>query len=91
MVNHGFNGLHIPSISQGWFQIQHAMGSYENIETPPNPSPASFDILENLIGEPKQAVFAFLVLGDESRKQTPVKWELMVRLTLGYNAILQPD
>jgi len=33
LVDHGFNGLHIPSISQGWFEIEHAMGSYENIES----------------------------------------------------------
>ena len=74
--NHGFNGLHIPPISMGWFDLQHTGKGHDRIQGDPNPSPETFEVLERVIARTYRTggILHFWFWGDESRKQTPVKW-----------------
>lgn len=76
--NHGFNGLHIPPVSMGWFDLQHTFKGHDQIDGDPNPSPETFELLERVITRTYRSggILHFWFWGDESRKQTPVKWGL---------------
>lgn len=71
--DHGFTGFHTQVYCR-WFDI----GSSRSADLPadPNPDPRTFEALELLIRKTHAAggVVHIWAWGDESRKQTPVRW-----------------
>ncbi|MFW5658300.1 MAG: DUF5060 domain-containing protein [Bacteroidota bacterium] len=77
LKGHGFTGFHIPSVSMGWFDIDKTGDGYDKIDSDnPNPDLKTFEILETLIVYTHMSGGAVHIWawGDESRKQTPLKW-----------------
>jgi hypothetical protein len=74
MGEHGFNGFHVPIYCR-WFDIEHDR-SNDIVSEDPNPDIHIFEALEMLITKVHSAggVVHFWAWGDESRKQTPIKW-----------------
>jgi hypothetical protein len=74
LSGHGFNGLHT-NVFCRWFDMEHERSS-EIEATDPNPDPRTFEALELLIGKVYAAggVVHVWAWGDESRRQTPIKW-----------------
>lgn len=70
---HGFTGLHT-FVFCCWFDIHEERSN--NLPDNPNPDPRTFEALELLIQKTHQAggLVHIWVWGDESRRQTPVKW-----------------
>jgi hypothetical protein len=73
MVEHGFSGFHTYVFGR-WFDIDRERT--DEIPDDPNPDPRTFHALELLIRKVHAAggVTHIWVWGDESRKQTPIKW-----------------
>jgi hypothetical protein len=71
---HGFNGLHTPVFCR-WFDLEQERSS-RIAEDDPNPDPRTFEALEMLITRAHAAggVVHIWAWGDESRRQTPIKW-----------------
>lgn len=72
--DHGFTGFHVPVYCR-WFDIQHDRSDLI-ITSDPNPDHRTFAALEGLISQVHAAggVVHLWAWGDESRRQTPVKW-----------------
>ncbi|MEO2003687.1 MAG: DUF5060 domain-containing protein [Candidatus Poribacteria bacterium] len=73
MVEHGFTGFHTYVFAR-WFDIDRERT--EDMSADPNPDPRTFEALELLIQKVHAAggVAHLWVWGDESRRQTPIKW-----------------
>lgn len=76
LLEHQFKGIHIPSIGMGWFDLDNTGNDYTAINDNPNPDPETFKVLEQLIEDVYKSggMLHFWLWGDESRKQTPIKW-----------------
>ncbi len=74
MVEHGFNGFHTVVCCR-WFDMNQERST--GIDSPdPDPDPRTFEALELLITRVHRAggVVHIWAWGDESRRQTPIKW-----------------
>ena len=71
---HGFTGFHVPVYCR-WFDLEHDRSS-EIQSHDPNPDLRTFATLEAFIMKVHAAggVVHFWAWGDESRRQTPIKW-----------------
>jgi len=76
MVEHGFNGLHVPVLCR-WFHLRRGECSHVH-SADPQPDPRTFEALERLITEVHAAggVVHLWMWGDDSRHQTPQRWGL---------------
>lgn len=73
LKEHGFTGLHT-FVFCSWFEIHEERSN--TLSDNPNPDPRTFEALELLIKKTHAAggLVHIWVWGDESRRQTPVKW-----------------
>lgn len=76
MVEHGFDGFHTVVCCR-WFDINQERSTGIN-DKDPNPDPRTFEALELLITKVHAArgVVHIWAWGDESRRQTPIKWSI---------------
>ena len=74
IVEHGFTGFHVP-INCRWFDLDQAASSQIDSDDP-DPDPRTFEALEVLITKVHAAggTVHLWAWGDESRRQTPIKW-----------------
>ena len=71
LIEHGFNGFHVPSIAASWFDIEAGSGRIERRMT--RPDPRTFEALEMLIAKVYAAggMVHIWAWGDHQRHLTP--------------------